>query len=79
MRPGRKLLAERDAESFLNRLRQYHEGRRDNPDYLRQIWEEERGKLFAKLKENGQLGLLDDHLGADGLDLNVAPLPRKRP
>jgi modulator of FtsH protease HflK len=76
---GRMLLADRDAESFMNRLRQYREGRRTNPDYLRQIWEEERGKLFAKLKEGGRLGLLDDHLGPDGLDLNVAPLPRKRP
>ncbi len=74
-----KLLAERDAESFINRLRQYQRGRRDNPDYLRQIWEEERGKLFAKLKESGRLGLLDDHLGPDGLDLNVMPLPRKQP
>jgi hypothetical protein len=35
--------------------------------------------LFAKLKEGGRIGLLDDHLGPDGLDLNVAPLPRKRP
>jgi modulator of FtsH protease HflK len=76
---NRKLLADRDAESFRNRLNQYREGRRDNPDYLRQIWEEERGKLFAKLKENGRIGLLDDHLGQDGLDLNVAPLPRAHP
>ena len=74
---NQKLLADRDAESFLNRLRQYREGRRTNPDYLRQVWEEERGKLFAKLKESGRLGLLDDHLGPDGLDVNVAPLPRK--
>jgi modulator of FtsH protease HflK len=72
---NRKLLANRDAESFMNRLSQYRQGRRDNPDYLRQIWEEERGKLFAKLKESGRIGLLDDHLGRDGLDLNIAPLP----
>jgi membrane protease subunit HflK len=76
---NRKLLADRDAESFRNRLNQYREGRRDNPDYLRQIWEEERSKLFAKLKESGRIGLLDNHLGQDGLDLNVAPLPRAHP
>jgi membrane protease subunit HflK len=76
---NRKLLADRDAESFMNRLSQYRQGRRDNPDYLRQIWEEERGKLFAKLKESGRIGLLDDHLGRDGLDLNIAPLPRTSP
>jgi modulator of FtsH protease HflK len=75
---GRKLLAQRAAETFLNRLRNYQEGRRTNLDYMRQIWEEERGKLFAKLKENGQLGLLDDHIGPDGLDFNTtSPLPRK--
>jgi membrane protease subunit HflK len=72
------LLARREAERFTERLAQYEAGLRSNPDYLRQIWEEERGKLFAKLKENGQLGLLDHHLGPDGLDLTVAPpLPKK--
>jgi hypothetical protein len=40
---------------------------------LRQIWEEERSKLFARLKENGQIELLDHHLGANGLDLITAP------
>ncbi len=73
------MLAERDAESFTNRLNQYRQGQRDNPDYLRQIWEEERSKLFTKLKESGRIGLLDDHLGRDGLDLNIAPLPRTHP
>ncbi len=73
-----RLLARREAESFLNRLHKYQEARRDNPDYLRQIWQEERGKLFAKLKENGQLGLLDEHIGPDGLDVDVlTPTPKK--
>lgn len=72
------LLARREAERFTERLKQYEIGRRTNPAYLRQIWEEERGKLFAKLKENGQLGLLDHHLGPDGLDMTIAPpLPKK--
>jgi modulator of FtsH protease HflK len=72
------LLARREAERFTERLKQYDSGKRNNPAYLRQIWEEERGKVFAKLKENGQLGLLDDHLGPDGLDITVAPpLPKK--
>jgi membrane protease subunit HflK len=77
---GRKLLAQREADNFLDRLHKYEDGRRDNPAYLRQIWDEERGKLLAKLKSNGQLGLLDDHVGPDGLDLHVtAPLPQKNP
>jgi hypothetical protein len=73
-----KLLAERDAERFEKRLREYEIGRQKNPYYLRQIWEEERGKLFANLKANGQIGLLDHHLGPDGLDLTIAPpVPKK--
>ena len=76
---GQRLLARQDADRFLARLRQYEAGRRNNPDYLRQIWEEERGKLLAKLKENGQIGLLDHHLGADGLDMTIAPAAPKKP
>ena len=35
-------------------------------------------RLFAELKKNGGLGLLDHHLGPDGLDVSIAPpLPRK--
>jgi membrane protease subunit HflK len=75
---SQKLLAQRDAERFTARLRQYQAARRSNPHYLRQIWEEERGKLFERLKANGQIDLLDHHLGADGLDLITAPpLPKK--
>ena len=75
---NRTAVAHGEAERFQDRLKQYEEGRKRNPDYLRQIWEEERGKLFAKLKENGQIGLLDHHLGADGLDMTIAPpLPKK--
>jgi membrane protease subunit HflK len=73
-----QLLAQQEAQRFTERLKQYQTGRRQNPAYLRQIWEEERGKVFAKLKENGQLGLLDHHLGPDGLDMTIAPpLPKK--
>jgi membrane protease subunit HflK len=75
---GQKLLARRDADRFLERLRQYERGREKNPQYLRQIWEEERGKLFARLKENGQIDLLDHHLGVDGLDVSVAPTAPKK-
>jgi modulator of FtsH protease HflK len=75
---NRTTLAHRDAERFLERLKQYKEGKKQNPDYLRQIWQEERGKLFANLKENKRIGLLDHHLGANGLDITIAPpLPKK--
>jgi membrane protease subunit HflK len=67
------LLARQEAEAFERRLREYQKARQHNPNYLRQIWEEERGKLLAQLKANKQIGLLDHHLGPDGLDLTVAP------
>jgi modulator of FtsH protease HflK len=72
------LLAGKEADSFKRRLGEYEKGRLQNPAYLQQIWQEERGKLFARLKENKQLGLLDHHLGPDGLDLTIAPpVPQK--
>jgi membrane protease subunit HflK len=69
----RRVLARQEAERFLVRLRQYEVGRKSNPDYLRQIWEEERARLFARLKQTGGIDLLDHHLGPDGLDLFTAP------
>jgi membrane protease subunit HflK len=68
-----RVLAREDAGRFAARLEQYRAGVQRNPQYLRQIWEEERGRVFRRLKDNGQLGLLDDRLGPDGLDLSVAP------
>jgi membrane protease subunit HflK len=74
----RTLLARREAKRFEERLRQYRRGREKNPLYLRQIWDEERGRLLARLKASGQLDLLDHHLSADGLDLFTVPrLPGK--
>jgi len=74
----RKKLAAQDAQRFLKRLHEYEVGRQRNPQYLRQIWEEERGKLFQRLKQNGQIDLLDHHLGANGLDLMTVP-PARQP
>jgi membrane protease subunit HflK len=76
---ARKLLADRDAKRFHDRLRQYQAARERNPDYLKQIWQEERGRLFDRLKEGGRVDLLDHHLGQGGLDLFTAPgMPGKR-
>lgn len=71
------LQAGKDAERFLARLEQYLEGKKNNPDYLLQIWQEERGKIFTKLREQGNLGLLDQYLGAGGLEINLMPLGQK--
>ena len=64
-------LARAEAETFGRRLEQYQKLSKSNPDYLAGIWWQEMGKLLAKLKENGQVDLLDHHLNRDGLDLTT--------
>ncbi|MFM7150696.1 MAG: SPFH domain-containing protein [Gemmataceae bacterium] len=70
---SQKVMARQDARRFLERLERYKQARESNPRYLEQIWQEERGKLFSKLKENGLIDLLDHHLSEGGLDLMTAP------
>jgi modulator of FtsH protease HflK len=69
---GAKLLARKDAGRFRERLKQY-EAAKKRPDYLRQVWQEERGRVLQKLKEGGQIDLLDHRLGENGLELFTAP------
>lgn len=72
-------LARAEADSFTKRVEQYHRLRQTNPDMLTAIWWDEMSKVFARMKENGRIDLLDNHLGADGLDITVfAPQPRRK-
>lgn len=64
-----KAIAQKEAGRFTARLEQYREGVKKNPDYLRQIWQEERSRLFTKLRQQGRLDLLDHHLHGGGLEL----------
>jgi membrane protease subunit HflK len=73
-----RVRAEAEASSFEQRLRQYQELKKKNPDFLRRVWLDEMSKLFAQLKQNGQLDLLDRHLSGDGLDLTVVQPPPKK-
>ena len=73
------LQARAEAAAFEKRLGQYQESRKTNPHYLSQIWWDAIGKIFAKLRENGRIDLLDHHLGGDGLDITIAPpWPKKK-
>ncbi len=74
----RRLMARAEAESFERRRRQYERMRKDNPDALAAIWWDEMGKLFEKLREGGRVDLLDNRLGAEGLDITVVTPPRKK-
>jgi membrane protease subunit HflK len=77
-RTERIRLAQAEAGRFTKRLETYRRFRKDNPNYLSAIWWDEMGKLFAKLKETGRVDLLDNQLGADGLDITVfPPMPKK--
>jgi membrane protease subunit HflK len=74
-----RLLARAEAKSFEDRLRQYQRLSKQNPYYLNALWWDEMGRLYARLRENGRIDLLDNRLGADGLDITqFPPLPRKK-
>ncbi|HEV3145770.1 MAG TPA: SPFH domain-containing protein [Gemmataceae bacterium] len=75
---GRKRLAEAEAEAFLKRLDQYQRLRKDNPEILTAIWWAEMGKTLASMKANGQIDVLDERIGADGLDITQFAKPRKK-
>ncbi len=75
---GRKRLAQAEAEAFLARVEQYHRLRKDNPNILTAIWWSEMGQVFANLKANGQVDLLDDRLGGNGLDIMQFARPKKK-
>ena len=64
-------LARADANSFDKRLQEFQRAGKDNPNYLKGIWWQEIGRIFARLKEQGQLDLLDHHLNRNGLDLTT--------
>jgi membrane protease subunit HflK len=73
------LQARADAENFLKRLEQYRTLRGRNPYYLAGIWWDEMSRLYSRMRQTGRLDLLDQHLGANGLDITQVPLlPKKR-
>lgn len=72
----REVLAEQDARRFEARLAEYRAAREKNPNYLRQLWQEERARLFAQMQQNGGIDLLDHYLGRGGLELLTAPRVR---
>ncbi len=72
------LQATAEARSFTNRLEQYRQLSKANPDYLNVLWLDEMTRLFARLRETGHVDLLDHHLGAEGLNITQFPLGTKK-
>ena len=75
---GKHRQADSDVKAFLARLDQYHRLRQDNPDILAAIWWAEMGKFLATMRANGQVDVLDDRIGADGLDILQFARPKKK-
>jgi membrane protease subunit HflK len=76
---GQRVLAEAEAANFVGRLEQYRRLGKGNPAYLNALWWDEMSRLYARLRQNGRIDLLDNYLGADGLDITQVPLlPRNK-
>jgi membrane protease subunit HflK len=65
----RVALARVEAESFRKRLEQYRRLSLSNSNVLTALWWDEMAPLFSRLNAVGRIGLLDNYLGADGLDI----------
>jgi len=76
-RTEQKSAAEAERDTFAKRLEQYRKLKATNPDLLTAIWWDEMGRTLVGLKSRGRIELLDQHLGADGLDITWF-LPPKR-
>jgi len=75
---GRRRAAIAEADAFTGRLEQYRRLQAENADVLGAIWWSEMGRLLASMKNNGQVDILDDRLGADGLDITQFARPKKK-
>lgn len=73
------LAAQAEAGNFKKRLTQFRALQKQNPDHLAGIWHDEMTRLYTRMRQNGRLDLLDNHIGPDGLDITQLPLlPKKR-
>ena len=73
------LQAQADVLNFEKRLAQYRQLTARDPNYLNALWWDEMSRLYARLRENGRIDILDNYLGPDGLDITLfPPLPRKK-
>ena len=71
--------ARTEAENFDKRLKQYQELSRKNPNYLNALWLDDMTRLFSRMKDAGQIQLLDHFLTSEGLTITQFPLqPRKK-
>jgi modulator of FtsH protease HflK len=70
--------ASAEAEAFQKRLALYRQIKATNPDVLTAIWWDEMGRVLIGMKGRGRVDLLDQHLGAGGLDITQFLPPKKK-
>jgi membrane protease subunit HflK len=73
-----RLDAIEEALAFDARADQYHQLRRDNPSFLAGIWYDVMDKLYADLKKNERLDLLDHYLAGDEINITSFPSQLRR-
>lgn len=71
-------LADAQAKSFEKSLEVYRLLRANNPNYLAMLWWDEMSRLYARMRQNGRIELLDHWLGGDGIDILQMPQMPKR-
>jgi membrane protease subunit HflK len=70
--------AEAQAKSFEKWVELAKKMKAQDPNYLNSVWWDQVTELYALIRANGQIDLLDHRLGSGGLDLTVVPsLPKK--
>ena len=73
-----RLQAQAEADTFLKRLDQYRLLSKLDGDYLNVLWQDEISRLFASLRANGQLDLLDHHISGGSLNITQFPLGTRK-
>jgi modulator of FtsH protease HflK len=76
---NKRVLAESDARTFLERLKQVQLIQRDHKEYLAALWLEEMTRIYSGMQEAGRIRMLDSKLSGAGIDILEAPLgPKKK-
>jgi hypothetical protein len=70
--------AHADKVNFETRLEQYRKLSQEHPEYLNTVWREEMSRLYARMKEAGNIRLLDHFLTSEGLSITEFPLQLRR-
>jgi membrane protease subunit HflK len=75
---NKKVLAQSDASTFLDRLVQVKQIQKAHKDYLSDLWLEEMTRIYSGMQDAGRIRLLDGRLSGAGLDILEAPLGPKQ-